>query len=53
MPLATIVGLPCCGKTTFAKGLVEYLKRELPDRPVVLINEENAHITKLEGYRGK
>ncbi|TFJ82820.1 hypothetical protein NSK_005895 [Nannochloropsis salina CCMP1776] len=65
MPLITICGQPASGKTTFAHGLVEYLKKKLPTpcRPgkgkdeedrgsaVVLVNEEALPVLKAEGYR--
>ena len=53
MPLCTICGLPAAGKTTFAAGLVAFLKEHEPGRRVVLVNEEALHIAKLEGYRGE
>lgn len=53
MPLATICGLPASGKTTFAEGLVAFLRKELGEaRRVVLVNEEGVRIGKHEGYRG-
>ena len=53
MPLVTLCGLPATGKTTFAEGLVAFLKQELPPPArVVLINEEGLRIGKREGYRG-
>lgn len=53
MPLATICGLPASGKTTFAEGLVAFLRNELGEaRRVVLVNEEGVRIGKHEGYRG-
>jgi tRNA uridine 5-carbamoylmethylation protein Kti12 len=64
MPLITICGLPAAGKTTFADGLVAFLRKELPaaagpsggsgtgSRRVVLANEEALRIAKREGYRG-
>lgn len=68
MPLVTLCGLPAAGKTTFADGLVAFLKRELPEQQgrareeggeggrgamVVLVNEEALHVQKAEGYRGE
>ncbi len=62
MPLVTICGLPASGKTTFADGLVAFLRKELPassggagnggPRRVVLVNEEALRIARREGYRG-
>lgn len=58
MPLATICGLPASGKTTFAEGLVAFLREELESggggghRRVVLVNEESLRIGKAQGYRG-
>jgi tRNA uridine 5-carbamoylmethylation protein Kti12 len=68
MPLVTLCGLPAAGKTTFAEGLVAFLKKELPEQQgrareegeeggggavVVLVNEEALHVQKAEGYRGE
>eukprot|EP00624_Nannochloropsis_granulata_P000680 evm.model.NODE_12752_length_6997_cov_26.903816.1 len=68
MPLVTLCGLPAAGKTTFAEGLVAFLRKELPGQQgrareegekggggvvVVLVNEEALHIQKTEGYQGE
>jgi len=66
MPLVTLCGLPTAGKTTFAEGLVAFLRKELPEQGrardeggeggeavVVLVNEEALHVQKAEGYSGE
>lgn len=50
MPLIIMVGVPCSGKTTRAKGLEEYLKDE-KKLDVQLINEEMLGISKQEYYK--
>lgn len=45
-----ISGFPCCGKTTFAHRLVEYLKGQGLDK-IKLINEESESISKHDGYQ--
>jgi tRNA uridine 5-carbamoylmethylation protein Kti12 len=52
MPLVTLCGLPCSGKTHFARGLIDFIQRTAPEKTVVLVDEEELHITKAEGYRG-
>ena len=39
MPLITISGLPCSGKTTFANFLLEYLKSNDFKEEILLVNE--------------
>jgi tRNA uridine 5-carbamoylmethylation protein Kti12 len=39
VPLVTINGLPCSGKTTFANFLLEYLKSNDFKEEILLVNE--------------
>lgn len=49
MPLIILTGFPCCGKTTFAITLENYLMNKQYNR-VILVNEESLHISKAVGY---
>ena len=53
VPLVTLSGRPCVGKTRFATGLVAYLQATYPNKPVVLVNEEGSGVSKVEGYKGR
>lgn len=50
MPLILITGYPCSGKTTRALELKSYFEEYQKD--VVLINEENLSINKIDAYKG-
>ena len=50
MALVTIVGFPCCGKSTRAKQIKEYLEKRIADETegpklsVVLVDDDNSHV---------
>lgn len=50
MALVTIVGFPCCGKSTRAKQIKEYLEKRIgeetegPKLSVVLVDDDNSHV---------
>ena len=50
MPLIVIVGGPCCGKTTTAVKIKDFLEKE-KDKKVILINEETLGVNKLDFYK--
>jgi protein KTI12 len=50
-PLIVVCGFPCCGKTTFAVKLYEYLVQQCGCADnVFLVNEESENISKRTGY---
>ena len=50
MALVTIVGFPCCGKSTRAKQIKEYLEKRIADETegpklsVILVDDDNSHV---------
>jgi protein KTI12 len=51
MPLITLCGFPCVGKTTFALQLASHIEKSKDFREkCIIINEENLHITKPDHY---
>lgn len=50
MPLIVIVGAPCAGKTTYAGKIKEYLQKE-KQAEVILVNEENLGLNKMDFYK--
>jgi protein KTI12 len=50
MALVTIVGFPCCGKSTRASQIKEYLEKRIreeaegPRLGVVLVDDDNSHV---------
>jgi len=52
MPLILITGYPSSGKTTRALELKNFFEIEFK-LDVVVINEENLSIDKIEAYQGK
>jgi len=50
MALVTVVGFPCCGKSTRAKQIKEYLEKRIADETdgpklsVVLVDDDNSHV---------
>ena len=51
MPLILICGYPSSGKTTRATELKSFLETEFK-HDVIIINEENLEIDKMEAYKG-
>jgi tRNA uridine 5-carbamoylmethylation protein Kti12 len=52
MPLIILTGHPCTGKTRFANRLKDELVHLYQADRVVLINEENLHLSKKEMFQG-
>ena len=50
MPLITIAGRPCTGKTTHAVRLAEELRSR--GHTVHIVNEESESVDKVAGYKG-
>ena len=51
MPLILITGYPSSGKTTRANELKKFFETEF-QKDVVVINEENLSLEKIEAYKG-
>jgi protein KTI12 len=50
MPLITLCGFPCVGKSKFAAQLASQLELSL-HKPCVVVNEEALHLCKPEHYK--
>lgn len=50
MPLITLCGFPCVGKTTFASQLATHIEHSL-QKSCVIVNEEALHINKPNHYK--
>ena len=51
MPLITLCGYPCVGKTKFANILAEHIVQNINSANCIIVNEESLHLSKPEHYK--